>query len=536
MMKWPNVPFLRERPRLRRNLLRAAAAGVALWFFWYPADRRELYAAIPSDAPVAMYVRNLASEDRALLRHPAVQEMLRDVGEDPEEVLEDNLGLFWTFFGLTGENTVLGLVPNQPPESEEFSLPTDLDGLFDAYSLAGASYTGWKARIIELLWRIRYVPGLGPLRTTDSGTRYMEFPHARELRERGIVLGVDIVDGVLVAVLSREPERVRELAARVRATGRPDAPALAAAFGSEPAPWRGGSLRHDLWLSNPWRLSPDPTVPLHIELASFREPGFRFRSNDPALDPTELPKPSSFDFRAFPPNEAILWATVPNANWTILGPALQGYAIPGAEGCAFAWLAGKPYTGHLSILETPTIGLSVPTPDGWDFNTWWGTAEAQLKTDADPLKPRFDAPSENLRLVRFKNMELFGHTPEADRAFATHADGRLTVGTGYGAYRKLCAAAGTVPTGTAPALLRVHADLPRLADEARNLAGILALANRFGLQLPIPPDGPARIVQGLDLLRALGSVDATLTLSDNQTPVLDIRATGPSLQTNPQNP
>lgn len=533
-MKWPNVPFLRERPRLRRNLLRAALAGVALWFFWYPADRRELYTAIPAEAPVAMYVRNLASEDRALLRHPAVQEALRTLGEDPEEVLEDNLGLFWTFFGLTGEHTVLGLVPNHPDETEELFIPANADDLYDAYSLAGASYTGWKARIIELLWRIRYVPGLGPLRTTETGTRYMEFPHARELRDRGIVLGVDIVDGVLVAVLSRDPERVRELAERVRATGRPDAPPLATAFGSEPAPWRGGSLRHDLWVRNPWPLSPDPSVPLHVELASFREPGFRIRANDPVLDPSEGPRPTSLSFHAFPPNEAILWAAVPTASWTILGPTLHEYAVPEADGGAFAWLAGKPYSGHLSILETPTVGLSVPTPDGWDFQTWWSTAFAKIGIDAAPLKPRADASGENVWLVRFKALELFGHTPETDRAFALHEDGRLTVGTGYGAYRKLCAATGTVPFAWEPALLRLHADLPRLADEARNLAGIITLASRFGLQLSMSPDALQTITNTFGILRAFGTVDAAITVSENQGPIVTIEATGPTAPAEPQ--
>lgn len=528
-MKWPNAPFLRERPRLRRNLIRAAAAGIALWFFWYPADQRELYAAIPSDAPVAMFSRNLAMEDRAFLRNPAVQEMILAAGEDPEEVLEDNSGLFWTLFGLTGENTVLGLYPNHPV-ADGIPVPTNLDDLFDAYSLAGASYTGWKARIIELLWRIRYVPGLGPLRTTESGTRYMEFPHARELRERNIVLGVDIVDGVLVAVLSRDPDRVRELADRVRAAGQPDAPPLAAAFGSEPSPWRGGSLRHDLWVRNPFSDTPH-AEPLHVEFASFRTPGFRIRCNVP--DEWTLPQPAPMTFTDFPPNEAIFWAASPAA-W-VTGTIPPEFDLPAVDGTAFAWLGGKPYTGHLSILETPTVGGSIPVPANWDFTAWWNGIFARLNNEAAGLKPKSDAPAENVRLVRFKKLELLGHTPEADRAFASHENGRLTVGTGYGSYRKLRAATGAAAVDKTPAILRVHADVPRIAGEAGNLAGILAIAQRVGVDVPISPDAPVLLIRALASLRALGTVDASITLSNNQKPVLDFLATGPDTRTETSN-
>ena len=146
--------------RHRKALRRGAIAAVALWFFWYPMDRAELFYALPERTAAAAYVRNLAMEDRALLRNPSFQYALRALGGDPEDAIDDNAGVFWTLYWLTGENSVVGVVPEEG----------ECGGL-GGY-LAGASYVGWKARALELLWRIKWVPGLGPLRTTAKGTRW----------------------------------------------------------------------------------------------------------------------------------------------------------------------------------------------------------------------------------------------------------------------------------------------------------------------------------------------------------------------------
>ena len=258
--------------RHRKVLQRVALAAVALWFFWYPANRAELFYALPERTAAAAYVRNLATEDRALLRNPSFQYALRALGGDPEDAIDDNAGVFWTLFWLTGENSVVGVVPEEG----------ECAGL-GGY-LAGASYVGWKARALELLWRIRWVPGLGPLRTTEKGTRYMEFPHARELRERDIVLGLDIVDGVLVAVLAQDPDRVAELAARI-AAGEPktwlDWPRCFTEAGDTSphttipiAPWREIRKRHRFWVS-PDALGPYAFDggPFTVDLASLKRPG-----------------------------------------------------------------------------------------------------------------------------------------------------------------------------------------------------------------------------------------------------------------------
>ena len=255
--------------RRRKALRRCAIAAVALWFFWYPMDRAELFYALPERTAAAAYVRNLAMEDRALLRNPSFQYALRALGGDPEDAIDDNAGVFWTLFWLTGENSVVGVVPEEG----------ECAGL-GGY-LAGASYVGWKARALELLWRIRWVPGLGPLRTTAKGTRYMEFPHARELRDNGIVLGLDIVDGVLVAVLAQDPDRVAELAARV--AGKTDSwQRLAGCFKAggpvqadrEPEPWREIRKRHRIWVQ-PYDLGPYAfdCNPFTLDLASLKRPG-----------------------------------------------------------------------------------------------------------------------------------------------------------------------------------------------------------------------------------------------------------------------
>ncbi|MBQ3672806.1 MAG: hypothetical protein II924_04565, partial [Kiritimatiellae bacterium] len=249
--------------RHRKGLRRGALAAVALWFFWYPADRRELYVAMPEGAVAAAYVRGVASEDDALYSHPVFTAAFEALGLDADRARRHNEGVYWTLYWLAGEHGVAALVPAENACGEGID-----------FYLAAASYVGWKARALEFLWRIKQVPFLGPLKTTAKGTRYMEFPHARELRERGIVLGLDIVDGVLVAAFATDPDRVIELADRVRdAKKTPLAPVFAAA--GSPEPWREKApLRHRVWCAG----LPGFGVPrMRLEVGSLRGPGAELR-------------------------------------------------------------------------------------------------------------------------------------------------------------------------------------------------------------------------------------------------------------------
>lgn len=527
--------------RRRKALRRCAIAAVALWFFWYPMDRAELFYALPERTAAAAYVRDLAMEDRALLRNPSFQYALRALGGDPEDAIDDNAGVFWTLFWLTGENSVVGVVPEEG----------ECAGL-GGY-LAGASYVGWKARALELLWRIRWVPGLGPLRTTAKGTRYMEFPHARELRDNGIVLGLDIVDGVLVAVLAQDPDRVAELAARV--AGKTDSwQRLAGCFKAggplpadrEPEPWREIRKRHRIWVQ-PYDLGPYAfdCNPFTLDLASFRRPGIELDAMVGSGIRSSLPDPSLG--AAAPLAGAVARAPADAAFLLVAAPVAKGWIPadsglpPFGEGTAVAWAADRPNATHLAILEVPSLALSLPADPAAPLAQWWPPWFEALKADVD-LRLRDSAPDPATRLVRAKKFELLGQTPEADCAFVAEdaAAGRLDLGLGRGAWNALTAAGSGEGSGETvgqvvaawrgahpAALLALRADMPRLAAQVRTANALAGFAAKFGLRLDPEVSGALDLaVLAFHAAAGLGRVEAIVEEPPEGGLALRLRADG----------
>ena len=526
--------------RHRKALRRGGIAAVALWFFWYPANRAELFYALPERTAAAAYVRNLAAEDRALLRNPSFQCILRAFGGDPEETIEDNAGVFWTLYWLTGENSVVGVVPEEG----------ECGGL-GGY-LAGASYVGWKARALELLWRIKWVPGLGPLRTTAKGTRYMEFPHARELRDNGIVLGLDIVDGVLVAVLAQDPDRVAELADRV--AGKTDSwQHLAGCFEAgdphpadrEPEPWREIRKRHRIWVK-PYDLGPFAfdCNPFTVDLASLKHPGLELDATIGGGAGTSDRIPSLG--AAAPLAGAAARAPADATFFLAAAPVAKGWIPedwglpPFGEGTTVAWAADRPHATHLAILEVPSLALSLPADPAAPLTQWWPTWFEALKADVD-LRLRDSAPDPATRLVRAKKFELLGKTPEADCAFVSEdaAAGRLDLGLGRGAWNALTAGGageGSETVGDVVAVWRndhpaaffaLRADMPRLAAQVRTANALAGFAARFGLRL----EPEAARVRDLVVLvsraaSGLGRVEAFAEETPEGGLVLRLRADG----------
>ena len=247
--------------------------ALAILLSWRPSNEALLFNALPDDAILASYHCGIASEWHALARHPMLIEALQNAGVDEAADLAEEDGFYQTLFWLTGSQTTLALSfqnPEHPlnptnllnplnplnPENHEnhgnhenhenhenlfnpLPLQTLLTLATSATSgtsgtsgtsatsatsplslsdlrLSGVSYVGWKRRPMELLWRICYVPGLGKLDVTPSGTRYLVFRNSKTLRRQGLVLSLDMVDGHLFAVLSTDPDAVVSLVAQAR--------------------------------------------------------------------------------------------------------------------------------------------------------------------------------------------------------------------------------------------------------------------------------------------------------------------------------
>lgn len=499
--------------RHRKALRRGALAAAALWFFWYPADRRELYAAMPEGSVAAAYVRGVAAEDEALYSHPLFDAAFEAFGiGDPDRARRHNSGVYWTLYWLAGEHGVAALVP------AEKACGDDVD-----FYLAAASYVGWKARALEFLWRVKTVPFLGPLKTTAKGTRYMEFPHADELFDRGIVLGLDIVDGVLVAVLSNDPDRVIEVADRVRnAAKTPLAPVFAAA--GSPEPWREAApLRHRVWCAGLPELG---VPPARLELGSLRGPGLELAGTFPGVPNPWAGSPTLARTDPVAPGQAD-----ENADGTAvfaagdvspLLPWLRETVPEAAPGLGWAWIADEPYTGLAAVLRVPSAGVSFPVAESFDAEAWWSAAWPALAGAGKDLALRTRAGADGARLVWAKRLAFFGGDApdEACVFFAPSQETagrprRVVFGSSYGAWRAMKELRGMTfdgqlsqwrrgraPRPGAPdAALAARIDFDRVDEILLRASGVANLAQRFGADLP---------AEAADLLPWAGPVAATL--------------------------
>lgn len=299
-------------PRRRRIVWAVALLLVALLLSWRPCDWDLLTRVLPDDALLTSYHHNVASEWHALVRHPMLIECLQNAGVEEAADLVEETGFYQTLFWLTGPHTTLALSCDGDLLSEIETLtektetpavgttggqknrtlpdPSDWSpkerehwntGKPSAIRLGGASYVGWKRRPMEFLRFIRYVPGLGRLHVTPSGTRYLVFKHSKAMKRHGLVLSLDMVDGHLLAALSTDPDAVTSLVARAKAPARTDgrmAPISTA--------WKKGPPHHLTLTPNFLGTSPSgfagaalsgfagavPSAPLHLTLGSFRDP------------------------------------------------------------------------------------------------------------------------------------------------------------------------------------------------------------------------------------------------------------------------
>ena len=500
----PPARFLRRGAawarRHRKAVRRLSLAALALWFFWYPADRRELYAAMPEGSVAAAYVRGVAAEDDALYAHPLFEAAFESFGlGDPARARRHNSGVFWTLYWLAGEHGVAALVP------AEKACGDDVD-----FYLAAASYVGWKARALEFLWRIRRVPFLGPLKTTAKGTRYMEFPYARKLHERGIVLGLDIVDGVLVAVLASDPDRVAELADRVRNGKRtPVAPVFAAA--GSPEPWREKApLRHRIWCAG----LPDLGVPrARFELGSLRGPGLELDGDLFDVPNPWAGAPAFADMQAIGPGvaeeTAAGTAVFAAGDVSPLLPWLREAVPDAAPGLGWAWIADEPYTGLASVLRVPSAGAAFPVAGSFDADAWWAAARPRLEEAGRDLKLRDREGADGARLVWSKKLALFGgDAPDEACAFfaplpeTPGKPRRVVLGSSFGAWRAMRGVPeedfeGVVskwirsrpPLGVPDAALAARIDFDRADEILLRASGIAGLAQRFGAGIPAEAAG-----------------------------------------------
>ena len=517
-----------QRSRKSRVAARTAAAVAAVafsvWFFRHPADDEKLLDALPPSSSLVAFVRGIASQEKALLANPVVDEALRAFGEDPDHVREENSGTYWTLFWLTGPRSALSLVEK----------PGECGGI--GWYLAGASAAGWKTKFLELLWRVKYVPFLGKLKTTERGTRYMEFKGHGYLPENGIVLGLDIVDGVLVATLAEDPSLVEELAARVRTGTRENrAPVLGA---GNVRGWSGRGIRHRLWI-DPAAVGLD-SAPFTLDLGSLAGPGLLARAAFDDAEPSgSVPAPNLSDCSA-----ALKEGLAVASEGTFLfvagslpsSPALPffgGVFPPRPGGPAAIWASGAPYAGCISILEAPAVSGMVPIgSENGGADAPFDSTKAAVAAATTGLRPRWRVAGDGTALLHFKSLKtnLFGETPDADCCWMrrSRSGAFLEFGTHFGSAtaQREAAASGSTLAGTLDELLSADplaesvafVDCAKLSETASQAGALVELARRFGLRMTDAEAGATKTA--LSVVSALGGL-GKVTASTRSVPAAE---------------
>ena len=470
------MKFRRPSPRTWLKLL---ALLCAVWCFWHPRRMDALFSAIPREATAVSYHVGLAAEWKALSRNEAFLEILERAGVPDAREIADEPGIYQTMFWLTGRDTVVGYVPHA------------WGGALDDAHLAGASHVGWKAKFMELLWRVKWIPGLGRMETTSTGTRFMRFEGLVDSFGRDLLLGLDIVDGMLLATLSTDPETVRHLADRVMIGVRDDYLATAYA-GSRPWEAEFDGVRHAAWAADP--LFTDG-VPATLTTGSLQDPGFAFtlrgKLDEPALGDLH-PFSNHGDFPSpgiGVPGEAVPLLVVFDA------AAVEGFgpsAPPVGQGLAAAYLSGKPNEGRLMGLAYPALNAVLPWSPDEDFKAWSDYWIETARREVEDAKLRTDwAERANVqtRFVFSSHLEFLGRAKPEDMAFLELEDDHfLHIGSHYGSYRRRRAsdAQTGAPTlgsfaaawqGAHPAAFAAgRADMAALHGELKHLGAIVKLA------------------------------------------------------------
>lgn len=499
-------------PGLRRAV-RVFVWACVLWCCHYPLRMDRLYRAIPFDAVAGSYHRGAAREWQKLARHDALTRMLADLGVEDAAEWRDDEGIFQTLFWLTGKHTVFGLrcVPG--------------DTLSDV-RVYGASHVGWKARPMEFLKLIRWIPGLGRLQRTEAGSLYLTFPRSKTMRRLGLVLSLDLFEGVLVGVLSANPDAVQELSERVRHDF--DANDL---FGPDLEPWQEPCpANHRVWVSEratrwfderlgPWRFDVVSLEQERLGLVARGEPWGAVAWDDSwsfgGEAPSGGPVPADAPFAAL-----CLSRTAADRLWPSDVPRVPAAPVSGHP---WAYAASEPYEGRLLGLALPFVGLRMPWPNEADPAPWVRRLldEAGRSGRTAPLVARSSALPDGRRrlLLDAATIGVLGRLADEDCVFVEAEGGALVAGSHLGSHLRSVEA---TQDGTAFARLGetlravpdaagwLWVDLPRANRALRGLVAVYRLAARLSGSASAETDAVLdHLLAGMQAATSFRSIEVT---------------------------
>lgn len=331
----------RQPARPPRRLRLVVGALVLLTLFWMgfvPERPDRVFRAMPVNSPFVSEHLDLARVWRDRFDNPLLVRTLQGAGVRKVEEWSADTNIVWIVRLVSGRRSLIGWSPALGPSGTA--------------CWTGASWAGLRGPLLRAMLAIRWVPGLGRLETTPSGTRYLDTASKRMKArgETGLKLAFFLRENILLATLGDDPDAVRTLDDRILH----DAP-LAPLFRNDPEPWRQtGAAPHRAWIAPEW--SP---VPLPIDGAvEARVTAFGPRRIGLALQAGGLPpEPSG-------PGGARL-----------SGRCTAADALAADAACALLLLPGATSRGLIARL-LPELALAADTPPSGEDLALYLTTQA----------------------------------------------------------------------------------------------------------------------------------------------------------------
>ncbi len=513
----PQPPRPKRSHGIRRLVVPAILVLLAA-LSYRPTNLKRLFQPIPEGSVLATYHKGISSEWHALVRHPGLRDVFDKAGIPEFAELEEEEGIQQTLFWLTGRHSVLSAAP--APGTDLAALldsllrkeNPDLLQLGQSFRIYGTSAVGWKWRPMELLWHIRYVPGLGKLDVTPAGTRYLVFRNSKTMQRLGLVLSLDIADGVLYVALASDPDAVLELTRRAKERSAEPI----ALFPATPLDGMKKTDANRVFVAPELLpLVPDETPRTVLDVTSFEAPALRLVSHLPfrlPASPQEVRHAT--DPLADSPAEFARFSLPAPLLSDFLPDGFRGlFPEEGPAGHALLSLYGAPLDPTCFGIHLPAFLLSVPM-DTLPENASIAASLSGIFSSFSPpeeVQPKLWAIN-IMTKPKKKTLFAFGIN-DSERPFL-HADpstSSLVAGSNISTYLTL---RGTVrapeTSAPAPGYAEGYIDLGRIS-EFKNLFSVLQLAKRVArLDFGGADSLIERSQEILPALEAVGRIDATL--------------------------
>lgn len=206
------TPLLNFFSRVKQwfTVRRCVVLGIAFilfCFFYNPTKIDLIFKAVPEEASTVVYVNSLSKEWDGAMENNMLMGSISVILEEDLTKLRTNEGLKWTLRLLTGKDSVVAIIDANDNGEIEIEAGD---------YIVGATSVGFRRRIMEFLWRIKYVPGLGKLGVTEEGIRYINFSKTEsEPSSSNPVLALDVIDGILCVAYSANPADINSVTTRI---------------------------------------------------------------------------------------------------------------------------------------------------------------------------------------------------------------------------------------------------------------------------------------------------------------------------------